>query len=420
MDERKQAKRIIPATQIDHHESRRGFLRRLVLGTEAAVKNPSGGTLVCIFLRGGADTLNMLVPYGDKEYYKVRPTIAIPPPGKAENASLKLDDFYSLHPKLAPLLSIFHSGELGIVQGAGTDNPTGSHFESQDQMEHGACYKGSVSGGWLGRFMRTRTLENQTPFSAVAIGEVIPESFRGSPVTSAIRKVEDIRIDLPPSDADAVCAALAQMYSAEIGILKEPGSTSLNLLKRVEKFKSKQYKPENAAEYSDNEFAQGLKEVARLIKAEVGLEVACLDLDGWDTHFFQGGAEGQQALQIEQLGNGLGAFYADLRKYNHKVTTVVMTEFGRRIYENGSLGTDHGRGFAFFALGAGINGGKVRGKYPGLHNDQYELGPGGMKITCDYRSVLSEILTWRDAPISEIFPDFVPEPVGLVSPRATG
>ncbi len=204
------------------------------------------------------------------------------------------------------------------------------------------------------------------------------------------------------------------MYAADVGILKEPGSSTVQLLKRVEKLKSKSYKAEQGAVYADDRFSQGLKEIARLIKADVGLEVACLDLDGWDTHFFQGGAEGLQASLIDQLAKGMSAFYKDLHAYNRRVTTIAITEFGRRIYENGSLGTDHGRGFAFFAMGAGVSGGKVHGLYPGLQDDQYDLGPGGMKITCDYRSVLAEILAWRKAPTAEIFPGLDMKPPGLI------
>lgn len=379
----------------------------MLLASAPEVQDAGGRTLVCIFLRGGADTLNMIVPYGDQQYYKVRPTIAIARPGNGTNAALKLDDFYGLHPKLAALLPIFASGELGITQAVGSDNPTGSHFEAQDQMEHGERYGKSIGGGWLGRYLRTRSVDKLTPLSAVAIGSAVPESFRGAPVTSVIRNLDEINMTAPSGSTDAICKALSCMYGGvEAGILSSPGKTTLDLLKRVEKLRSKAYKPENDASYRDDEFGAGLKEVARLIKADVGLEVACLDLNGWDTHFVQGGTEGQQATLIEQLATGLASFWKDLGKFNQQVTTIVMTEFGRRTYENGSLGTDHGRGFAFIGMGAGVNGGKIYGKYPGLQDDQYELGPGGLKITCDYRSVLSEVLAFHGAPLAEIFPDF--------------
>ncbi len=402
-------------------ESRRSFLKRPLLAencknastekngsiTKPAKKgsNSPTSTLVCVFLRGGADTLNMIPPYGDSQYYKVRPTIAIPKPGTGKNAALKLDDFFGLHPKLKGLAPIFSAGELGFMQAVGSDNPTGSHFEAQDQMEHGECYGKSIGGGWLGRYLRSKANEMLTPLSAVAIGSAVPESFRGAPVISVIRKIEEMKMSAPSGSSEAICRALESLYSGEAaGILGPSGKTTLDLLKRVERLQKHEYKPANQADYKDNEFANGLKEIARLVKASLGLEVACIDLGGWDTHFVQGGAEGQQAALIEQLGDGLHAFWKDLGSLNKDVSTIVMTEFGRRTYENGSLGTDHGRGFTLMAIGAGVNGGKVHGIYPGLEDDQYELGPGGLRITSDYRNVLAEVLSYHCADISEVFP----------------
>ncbi|MBX9723440.1 MAG: DUF1501 domain-containing protein, partial [Candidatus Obscuribacterales bacterium] len=208
-------------------ESRRTFLKKLILASEPAVKAPGEQTLVCVFLRGGADTLNMIVPYADHQYYKVRPSIAIPAPSSAKNASFKLDDFYSLHPKLNAMLPIFEAGELGIVQAVGSDNPTGSHFEAQDQMEHGESFGKTIGGGWLGRYLRTRSIEALTPLSAVAIGEVVPESFRSAPVTSVIRKIEEIKMTVPSGCTDALCKSLSAMYGgAQAGLLSSAGKNT--------------------------------------------------------------------------------------------------------------------------------------------------------------------------------------------------
>ena len=406
--------------------SRRGFIRQLLLANEAVVPAAEKRTLVCVFLRGAADTLNMVVPYGDDQYYKSRPTLAIPAPSQnkeKDTTGLRLDDFYAFHPKLLPLLPAFNEGRLGIVQAVGTDNPTGSHFEAQDQMEHGEAYGRIIGGGWLGRYLRTRGGVELTPLSAVAIGSTIPESLRGAPTASAIESIDEVQIKTPLGDTGAVSSVLSAMYRAEVGVVSESGKTTLDLLKRVETLRGAEYKPEGGAVYLNDSFAQGLKEVSRLLKASVGLEVACLDLGGWDTHFFQGGSSGQQAELIWQLARGLAAFDADLISYRDRVTTLVMTEFGRRVYENGSLGTDHGRGFAVLALGHGINGGKVHGKWPGLAEEESPgsntlniAGPSGLKVLFDYRSVLSEVLTkilgHRD--VSQVFPDFHPDPVGLV------
>ena len=406
--------------------SRRGFIRQLLLANETVMPAAGVRTLVCIFLRGAADTLNMVVPYGDDQYYKSRPTLAIPAPAANKQndlAALRLDDLYAFHPKLRPLLPAFNEGRLGIVQAVGTDNPSGSHFEAQDQMEHGEAYGRIIGGGWLGRYLRTRGGVDLTPLSALAIGSTIPESLRGAPTASAIESIDEVQIKTPLSDTGAVSSVLSAMYGAEVGLVSESGKTTLDLLKRVETLRGTQYKPEGGAVYADDSFAQGLKEVSRLVKASVGLEVACLDLGGWDTHFFQGGSSGLQAELIWQLASGLAAFDADLISHRDRVTTLVMTEFGRRVYENGSLGTDHGRGFAMLAMGQRINGGKVHGKWPGLAEedtpgaDTLSLpGPSGLKVLFDYRSVFSEVLTkilgHRD--VSQVFPNFHPEPVGLV------
>ena len=401
--------------------SRRGFLRQMVLGSQAVVPDAGAKTMVCVFLRGGADTLNLIVPYGDDQYYKARPTISIPSPAKSgenKDAAIRLDDFYALHPKLRPLLPIFKEGRLGIVQAVGSDNTSGSHFEAQDQMEHGESYGKLVGGGWLGRYLRTRASSGQTPLSAVAIGATIPESLRGAPSASAIYSLDEIQIKTPSGDPRAVSVALSAMYGAEVGILSQPGRSTLDLLKRVEALRGKEYKPENGAQYPPSDFGNGLREIARLIKAKVGLEVACVDLGGWDTHFFQGTSSGLQAESIDELARGLVAFDADLKSERERTTSLVMTEFGRRIYENGSLGTDHGRGFALLAMGHRINGGKIHGAWPGLEEQETDLlGPGGLKINVDYRSVLAEVLAriLGSRSLDRVFPHFQPQPVGLVS-----
>jgi uncharacterized protein (DUF1501 family) len=401
-----------------HETSRRAFIRQLFMAGDSSLSDGGARTLVCIFLRGGADTLNLVVPYGDDQYYSLRPTLSIPPPVKtfeSKNAAVRLDEFYGLHPKLGPLLPIFKEGRLAIVQAVGSDNPTGSHFEAQDQMEHGEEYGTSLGGGWLGRHLQSRTGAAPTPLSAVAIGATIPESLRNAPVASAINSLDDIRIKAPSGDPRAVSLALSALYGAEVELLSQSGREALDLLRRVETLRGLDYKPEGSAVYPDNALGRGLREIARLVKAGVGLEIACLDLGGWDTHFFQGTTEGLQAESVDYLAGGLAAFDADLQNYRDRLTTLVMTEFGRRTYENSSLGTDHGRGFALMALGGLIDGGKVHGQWPGLAEEDIP-GPGGLKINHDYRSVLAEVLGGiigsRD--IDKVFPGFQPRRVGLV------
>jgi len=280
-----------------------------------------------------------------------------------------------------------------------------------------------IGGGWLGRYLRTRAVD-MTPLSAVTIGPAIPESLRGAPTASAIETIEELQIKIPSGNTAAVSLVLSSLYGTEVGMIGHAGKATLDLLQRVESVRGEAYRPENGAAYLDDNFSQGLKEIARLIKARVGLEVACLDLGGWDTHFFQGSTSGLQADLIHQLAGGLAAFDKDLGAQRERVVTLVMTEFGRRTYENSSLGTDHGRGFALFALGGSINGGKVHGQWPGLAEESSSqtdslnpVGPSGLKVLIDYRSVLAEVLTkflgQRD--VNPVFPNFHPEVVGLIS-----
>lgn len=391
----------------------------MIVGSDANRRN-NDKTLVLIFLRGGADTLNMFVPYADDTYYKLRPTIAIPPPGKgtSKSSSIRLNDMYALHPIMAPLYPIWQDGRLAIVQAVGSDNPTGSHFESQDQMEHGEAFGRIVGGGWLARHLRTRSGGDMTPLSAVSIGATIPESLRGAPNASALQSIDDVRIQAPSKDTIAVADALSSMYGADVGLLSNPGRSTISLLSRVEGLRAKDYKPENGVEYGNGDLGRGLREIARLVKADVGLEIACLDSGGWDTHFVQGGLEGLQATNIELLSNALAAFDADLRKHMHKLTVLVITEFGRRIYENGSLGTDHGRGFAAMLIGGDVNGGKVHGKWPGLDESKWVIGPSGVEVMHDYRSVLAEVLIdLGNEHIEEVFPGFTPERIGVMRRR---
>jgi len=393
-------------------------LKNLAFSSEKTA--PQGGkVLVCIFLRGGADTLNMFVPYADGDYYKQRPTIAIPPPNKSKpnaEASIKLDDLYALHPRLKPILPIYQNGRMAIVQSVGSDNPTGSHFDTQDQIEHGEAYGKTIGGGWLGRHLRAHSERHQTPLSAVSIGTSICESLSGAPSVSALDSLEQIKLQAVAGESDAMLSALTNLYGAEIGILSQPGKDTIQLLSRVQHMHNGGYTPNNAAQYEDDNLSNGLREIAKLIKAKVGLQVACIDFGGWDTHFVQGASEGLQANNIAQLGKALAAFDADLDKYHAKVTTIVMTEFGRRTYENGSLGTDHGQGSAMMIIGGGVRGGKFYGDWTGVSDQETDLlGPSGLRIKYDYRSVLAEILTGmiHNHSIHKVFPGFKPTPIGF-------
>lgn len=396
--------------------TRRSLLQQLAFRSSSTISNDN--ILVCVFLRGGADMLNILVPYADDMYYKARPTLAIKSPKAGDKESaIKLTDFYGFHPKMEPLVAAFKEGRLGMVQAVGTDNQTGSHFEAQDQIEHGAGYGQTTGGGWLGRHLQTRKSSVLTPLSAVSLGPTIPESLRSAPTVTALHSLEEVRIQCPSKNTSPVTKALGTMYSADDGLLRSTGKMTLNLLNRVSAMGKSEYKPAGGAEYPDTDFGKGLREIARLAKAKVGLEIACIDFGGWDTHFFQGNFDGLQAGLIKELAEALCAFDKDITATKSPVTTVVITEFGRRIYENGSLGTDHGRGFAAFAFGNRVVGGKIHGDWPGLKETETELlAPSGLKINIDYRSVLAEILTGvlDNEQIDQVFPNFSPQHIGLI------
>lgn len=395
-------------------KTRRQFLQRFFSQPDSG--DDGQPVLVCVFLRGGADTLSVVVPYGDDAYYRLRPSIAIPAPGASDTthaSAIRLDDFYGLHPKMAPLVPLFAEGRCAVVQAVGSDNTSGSHFEAQDQMEYGEGAGARLNGGWIGRYLRATTSADATPFSAVAIGTVVPESLRGATAASVITSVDELRLTGPERALGETARALEALYASGGGSLSGPGTRALELLGRVEELRATPKAAPLAVD--DSTFAAGLREVATLVKARVGLRVACIDLDGWDTHFLQGASEGLHAANVDALARGLAGFDAALAEERDRVIVVVMTEFGRRVYENSSAGTDHGRGFSMLVAGAGVRGGNVIGPWPGLEVDDGPLGPGGLRVEIDYRSVLSEVLAARGGlrDSAAVFPGFAPKPVGV-------
>lgn len=372
-------------------------------------------TLVCIFLRGGADTLNMFPPYEDSTYYRLRPTLAIKPPAGADgDRAIAMGDNLGFHPRLAPLVPLYKDGRMAVVQAVGSDNESGSHFEAQDQIEHGDDRYHKNSGGWLARHLLSSPAGGRSPLAAVAMGNALPQSLRGY-AASAIPSLAALHLNVPGGESLGFTSALSRLYGAELGILGQSGKATLALLQKMEKLHNSLLLRGPAVDYPQGELGRGLMQVAQLVKAGVGLEVATIDQGGWDSHFFQGAAQGAQAQNIDELARALAAFFKDLGASND-LTVLVYTEFGRRIYENGSLGTDHGRGFSAFALGAKIRGGRVHGSLPPLGEHNFELGPSGLPVLVDYRSVLAEIVggVLNNRKLDFVFPHFEPATVGLV------
>lgn len=349
-------------------------------------------TLVVIFLRGGADGLNIVAPLGDDGYYRARPRIAI-----SKKEAVPLDGFYGLNPLLKPMEKPYKDGALAIIHAAGSEDDTRSHFEAQDLMEHG----GITGGGWLGRFLRAQSSVTSGPLAAVALGKAIPECLRGAPAATVLQSLDNFSLG---DDKPRLTEALAKLYGMQSGLLADAGRDTLAALRRVRQLRNTVYQPANGADYGRDDFALGLREIARLIKARVGLQAASLDLGGWDSHFSQSTLMNPL---MTRLGKGMATFYQDLGAEMKHTTVVVMTEFGRRVEENSAFGTDHGRGSVMFVMGGGINGGRVLGKWPGLSRDVLE-GPGDLPVMTNYRNVLAPILQRHgtDDRLSQIFPNF--------------
>jgi uncharacterized protein (DUF1501 family) len=356
-------------------------------------------TLVVIFLRGGADGLNMVAPLQDDGYYRARPRIAI-----NKNQAIPLDGFFGLNPLLKELAPAYQEGALAIVHAAGSEDDTRSHFEAQDLMEHG----GLAGGGWLGRFLRAQAAESIGPLSAIALGRAVPECLRGAPAATVLESLDDFSLGAKRAP---LIASLGRLYGLEASPLGKAGLSTLRAINRIETLRTARYSPAHGATYGQDNFSRGLIEVARLIKARVGLQAVSLDLGGWDSHF------GQSTVMdplMGRLAKGLAAFYRDLGPDLDRTTVVAMTEFGRRVEENSAFGTDHGRGSVMFVLGGGVRGGKVYGQWPGLTKNVLE-GPGDLPVTTNYRNVLAPILSRYGGveTLATTFPNFVVQPVPI-------
>ncbi len=369
---------------------------------------PRGDTLVVIFLRGAADTLNVVVPHGEDAYYALRPTLGIPRPDDSRAAAGKravdLDGFFGLHPTLRPLLPAWQAGHLAPIHACGAPDESRSHFKAMELMERGVDDERGPASGWIGRHLATLNTGNVSPLRAVGLGALPQRSLSGAVPVSALRSIADFHLGSDPRALAQMQAALSSLY-AGTDPLSAIGQETLEILDTLQALDPLGYIP--LTKYPETEFGLGLKQIAMLVKAEVGLEVAAIDLGGWDTHFAQGGSEGLMAELLKELGEGLAALHADLFDYANRLTIVTLSEFGRRAQENGSLGTDHGHGSLMLLMGGHVVGGRVHGQWPGLAEGQL-VGPGDLAVTTDYRDVLAEVCLKRlnNSALSEIFPDY--------------
>ncbi len=357
-------------------------------------------TLVVVFLRGGWDALNVVPPISgdDRAFYeKARPDIKI-------TDLLQLNDQFGLHPALNPLYDLYQAGKMGVVHAVGLNHDTRSHFDAQEYIELGTPGSKSITSGWITRHLQ------QTGTSSI-----LPVVATNNSPSSLLNFVPTVNLN-DPSDFsqwgnDLVAsqqAALRQMYKGG-SILHQAGLRTLEALNIVSPLIEKEYQPSNGAFYNDDELGQQLKTIAQMIKLDAGLKVAAVDFGGWDTHEYEtDGNGGYIGDLLGQLASGLANFYLDLDSgYTDRLSVVVISEFGRRLVQNESQGTDHGHGSVMLALGGNVNGGQVYGAWPGLHNDQL-YDHADLAITTDYRQILSELLSTRlgNSNIEAVFPGF--------------
>ena len=378
---------------------------------------PRGDTLIVIFLRGAADVLNMVVPHGEEAYYNLRPTIGIPRPdartADPNQRAIDLDGFFGLHPAMRPLLEPWQDNKLGLIHACGAPDESRSHFKAMELMERGVEDERGPASGWIGRHLASWDTGNTSPLRAIGLGQMVPRSLYGSVPASAMQSIIDFHLSSDAETARFMRTMLGGLYSGS-DQLAVVGQETLGIIDTLEQLDPAGYQPPVA--YPETDFGRGLMQIAMLVKAEVGLEVAAIDLGGWDTHVGQGGSVGLMAGLLADLSGGLAALHADLHEQMGSLTVVVMSEFGRRAKENAGLGTDHGHGSLMMLLGGNVAGGKIHGIWPGLSRDQL-FGPGDLAVTTDYRDVLAEVITRRlgNPAVDQIFPDYIANMHGFLS-----
>jgi uncharacterized protein (DUF1501 family) len=394
------------------------FLRRSAFAAQLRGA-ARGKVLIVLFQRGAADALNMVVPHGDSDYYALRPTIAIPRPGARDGAALELDGFFGLHPALGPLRPLWERGILAPIQAVGSPSATRSHFDAQDYMESGTPDLKSTPDGWLNRYLAARgtcaecEAKGPSPFRAVTMTPQTPRILAGPAPVIAMSSLDEFTIRATGSDVERL-EALYRTGRADI--IHGAGAETFDAVKMLRAANPQRYRPENGAEYPRSQFGQRLLQIAQLVKANLGLEIAFADVGGWDTHVNQGGATGQLANRLDDFAKAVAALVTDLGDRMGEVVILTMTEFGRMARQNGNGGTDHGHAGAMFVLGGSVKGGKVYGRWPGLAREQLYEGRD-LALTTDFRAVFSEVVQSHlgAAESSAIFPGFSPgEHLGLV------
>jgi uncharacterized protein (DUF1501 family) len=371
------------------------FLRRTAFA-DPRTGSRRGKIFICIFQRGAADALNVVVPHGERSYYSLRPAIAIPRPSSgARDAAIDLDGFFGLHPALAPLKPLWDRGLLAPIHAVGSPSSTRSHFDAQDYMESGTPDVKGTPDGWLNRYLATHgTCEEcaapaprPSRFRAVALTSQTPRILEGPAPTVAMSSMQEFSVRATGSQVERL-EALYRTGRADI--VHAEGAEMFDAVKMLKAANPGRYAPANGASYPRSRLGQELMQIAQLIKADLGVEIAFADVGGWDTHRNQGGATGQLANRLADFARAIAALTTDLGDRMEDVVILTMSEFGRTARQNGSGGTDHGHGGAMFAIGGGVRGGKVYGAWPGMEREQLHEGRD-LALTTDMRAVFGEI-----------------------------
>ena len=349
--------------------------------------------LVAIFQRGAMDGLNAVVPYGDQAYYTLRPSIAVPRPKSGDPmTAIDLDGFFGLNPALSSFKPIYDSGQLAIIHAVGSPDNTRSHFDAQDYMEAGTPGVKSTTDGWLNRYLQAKPDPKASPFRAVAMGANMPRTMQGKGAAIAMTSINDFAIRAGGGEmGQAVQGGFEAMYAQTVNdALRGTGKETFDAVKMLKQVNPAQYKEAPGVIYPRGQFGDRLRQVAQLVKSDIGLEVAFTDIGGWDTHANEGAGQGQLANRLTEFATGISALYADLKDRADEVVILTMTEFGRTAKENGNRGTDHGHASVMFALGGSVKGGKVYGKWPGLKTNELYEGRD-LALTTDFRDVFAEL-----------------------------
>jgi uncharacterized protein (DUF1501 family) len=378
------------------------FVARSARAAEARQK-----ILVAVFQRGAVDGLNMIVPFGERAYYANRPSIAIAKPN-APDGAIDLDGFFGLHPRMGALAPLFSRGELAIVHACGSPDETRSHFDAQDYMESGTPGVKSTRDGWMNRYLHAKEHEQASPFRAVALAPQLPRTLQGAEPALAIGQLAQFGVRAGGA-SDAMASSFESEYAqAADALLRPTAHEAFDAVRMLRTADLASLTPANGADYPRSGFGDALRQIAQLIKADVGLEVAFTELGQWDHHANEGAAIGQIANRLDDFARGIAAFNQDLGDRMADVVLVTMSEFGRTLKENGARGTDHGHGNAMLVLGGPVKGGKVYGTWPGLDAEHLWQGRD-LAITTDFRDVFAELVSGhlgaRD--VSQIFPGYV-------------